>query len=368
MMQVADFYIEQLKLSNFKNYAFITLDFDQKLNFIVGNNGIGKTNLLDAVYYSCISKSYFSADGMVPNFNNNYFRIESNVLLNTDNHLIEVKYLKQEKKEIFVDKLKVDKQADYIGRFPCVIISPDDNQLILGASEQRRKFIDSTICQFSAAYLSALVMYNKLLTQRNALLKYFFENKTYNADLLNTYDEQLALKGQFIYEFRKSFLQNFTPKVKEIYHAIFEGPEVIEIQYNSDLNEKGAAELLKENIKQDRYIQRTTKGIHTDDLSFSLNYHPVKKTGSQGQQKTFLLSLKLAQYELIKNEKNIKPLLLLDDIFDKLDAGRIDRLFRLIQSNEFGQVFITDTDEQRIQAFITNSNITNYKIIKVGSI
>lgn len=366
-MAGASFHIAQLKLTNFKNYAFKTVDFTEKLNFIVGNNGIGKTNLLDAVYYACLTKSYLSAEALVPNFADNFFRIEAAVSLSGENQLLEVKYLKQEKKEILLNKVKMEKQAEFIGRFPCVMITPDDNQLILGAGELRRKFMDATLCQFSAEYLTSLVTYNKILAQRNALLKSFYENRNFNQHLLDVYDQKLIASGTFIHEQRKAFLEKFIPIVKEVYRKIFDGREEISINYDSDIYGKDIAQLLQDNRQQDRQAQRTTQGIHTDDLIFELNRFPVKKIGSQGQQKTFLLSLKLAQYELLKQEKQLKPLLLLDDIFDKLDAGRIERIFRLIHDEDFGQVFITDTDEPAIRSFIEQNNITQYKIIRLGT-
>ena len=363
------FYIQQIKLTNYKNYGFKSIDFAEKLNFIVGNNGIGKTNLLDAIYYSCLTKSYLSSsDLMVPNFTDSFFRIETNFCLNNDNQLLEIKYLKQEKKEVFVNKAKIEKQAAFIGKFPCVIITPDDNQLILGASELRRKFMDATLCQFSAEYMSSLIVYNKILTQRNALLKSFYENRSFDKNLLEVYNEKLISAGKLIFEYRKTFLAKFIPIFKSIYKQIFDGTEEISIIYDSDLLTKDFEQLIAESQEQDRSAQRTTKGTHLDDLIFELNNFPVKKIGSQGQQKTFLLSLKLAQYELLKSEKQMKPLLLLDDIFDKLDANRITKIFQLINSDDFGQVFITDTDEVAIDALITDNQITNYKIINLATI
>ena len=184
-MATHSFQVRQIKLTNYKNYSFQAFDFGDKLNFIVGKNGVGKTSLLDAVYYSCFTKSYLtSSDLMVANLITDFFRIETNFLLNYDNQLVEIKYLKQEKKEVFVNKAKIEKQAEFIGKFPCVIITPDDNQLILGASELRRKFMDATLSQFSGEYLTNLIVYNKILAQRNALLKSFYENRTFDKTLL----------------------------------------------------------------------------------------------------------------------------------------------------------------------------------------
>ena len=344
------------------------VQFSPKLNFIVGNNGMGKTNLLDAIYYSCLTKSYFTTDLMLPNFSDAFFRIETHIVLNTENQIVEIKYLKQEKKEILINKVKMEKQAEYIGRFPCVIITPDDNQLILGASELRRKFIDATLCQFSVEYLNHLVVYNKILAQRNALLKSFFERKYFDKILLESYNQKLIHSGSFIFNQRKLFIEKLIPIVEHIYSVISGGKEVITISYHSDLLEVSFEQLLQQQQEQDKYAQRTTKGIHTDDLSFKLNDFPVKKIGSQGQQKTFLIALKLAQYELLRQEKQIQPLLLLDDIFDKLDTQRMERIFRFIHDDKFGQVFITDTDEISIQAIIDRNDISQFKIIPIGKI
>lgn len=365
-MPICTFYILQLKLSNYKSYSFKEFNFSEKLNFIVGNNGIGKTNLLDAVYYSCLSKSYFSSDLMVPNFQNVFFRIESNISLGIDNQLVEFKYLKQEKKEISLNKVKVEKLTSFVGKYPCVFITPDDNQLILGASEIRRKFIDATLCQFSSDYLLHLVSYNKVLAQRNALLKSFYEKRTFDNALLDVYNQQMVQAGNFIHQFRKEFMLKFVPVFEKYYRQIFDGDEQIDIHYHSDLLDNDYATLLQTTQEQDRVAQRTTKGIHLDDIVFEMKNFPLKKIASQGQQKTVLLSMKLAQFELLKIEKQVMPLLLLDDIFDKLDSGRITKIFQLIKSESFGQVFISDTDIDKIQQLIENNNCKQYKIIPLG--
>ncbi|MDB5228951.1 MAG: replication and repair protein recF [Bacteroidota bacterium] len=366
-MPETPFYIHNIKLTNFKNFGFISLDFSENLNFITGNNGIGKTSLLDAVYYTCFTKSYLtSSDLLVPNFKDDFFRIESNIVLNTENQSIEIKYLKQEKKEVLVNKVRIDKQAEFIGKYPCVIIIPDDNQLILGGSEVRRKFIDSTLSQLSREYFTNLVIYNKILAQRNALLKSFYENRSFNKDLLDIYTQKLLECGKIIFNYRKQYLQKFVPIFQTIYQQIFKGNESISITYESELLLTDFETVMSKNEQQDRTAQRTTEGIHTDDLVFELNNFPIRKIGSQGQQKTFLLSLKLAQYELLKLEKQVPPLLLLDDIFDKLDVERISSILRLINTDRFSQVFITHTDEKAIQALIRENEIQNYKIINLG--
>lgn len=362
------FFIQNIKLNNYKNYVFSELYFSEKLNFIVGKNGLGKTNLLDAIYYTCFTKSYVSNDALAFRFENDFFRIISSILKDNENQVVEIKNSKITKKEIFINNVKQEKQAEYIGKFPAVIITPDDNELISGASENRRKFIDSTISQYSFEYLNSLMTYNKLLAQRNALLKSFVENRNFNELLLDSYSEKMIPIGNFIFEQRKQFIAFFNPIFLQIYNSIFEGNEHIRLSYESDLQHDSFENLLKDSIRHDRNAQRTTKGIHTDDLKFELNDYPIKKIGSQGQQKTFLLSLKIAQFEIIKLKKGIKPLLLLDDIFDKLDTERISKIFQLIYSDAFGQVFISDTNANRIQQLIEENNITNYKLISLGEI
>lgn len=363
-MSLSTLYINQLKLSFYKNYVSGAFEFCNRLNLVVGNNGKGKTNLLDAIYYSCLTKSYHSSsDLMVLNFSGDFFRIETDFVLNSENQLLELKYIKHDKKELKVNKVKVERQADFIGKYPCVIITPDDNQLLLGGSEIRRKFMDFSIAQFSPQYLSNLLIYNKILAQRNALLKSFFENRTYDQPLLETYNAKLIAAGNVIVDYRKRFLEKFLPVFSNVYKQIFEGQETVSVTYESDLLDAEFEELINSLIQQDRLAQRTTKGIHTDDLRFELNGFPVKKIGSQGQQKTFLLSLKLAQYILLKEEKQCFPILLLDDIFDKLDYNRISKLFSMLNSEIFGQVFLSDTDDKKLQQLLTDNQIENYKFI-----
>lgn len=365
-MAIQLFQIQELKLTNYKNYAFFPFVFDTKLNFIIGKNGVGKTSLLDAIYYVSFSKSYLSSSDLwVIQYDKDFFRIEARINIGADNQLIEVKYQKQIKKEYFINKAKLEKQAHLIGKFPAVIITPDDNQLILGASELRRKFIDATLSQFSSEYLDNLLLYNKVLLQRNALLKSFYENRNFNKELLSIYNQQLIVSGTKVFHYRKDFIAKFIPIFSKIYSEIFDGNELVNIKYESDLLEMDFEHLLQYAENNDRQAQRTTKGIHTDDFAFELNGYPIKKTGSQGQQKTFLLALKMAQFELLKKESNIMPILLLDDIFDKLDVQRIAQILQLINSEETGQVFITDTDLQRINLFIQQNNINNYKIITI---
>lgn len=363
------FFLRRIVLTHFKNYGSRAFDCSPGITFILGNNGLGKTNLLDAIYYSCFTKSYLSSSDLsVPGHGSGFFRIESHFSIGQDPYLVEIKYLKNEKKEVLLNGNKVEKLVDFIGKFPCVIIVPDDNQLILGGSEMRRKFLDATLSQLYPEYLSDLVIYNKVLAQRNALLRSFYENRSFDAALLETYDERLIRHGMPIHGQRKAFVEKLLPLFSGYYRQLFDGNEAVSITYDSALNTADYKTLIDEQMQSDRLAQRTTKGIHTDDLLFEMNGHPLKKLGSQGQQKTFLLSLKLAQYKLLKAQKGMAPLLLLDDIFDKLDRQRITAIFRLISSPEFGQVFITDTNKTLVEAMITELSIENYKMITLGEV
>ncbi|HRB93323.1 MAG TPA: DNA replication and repair protein RecF, partial [Chitinophagales bacterium] len=249
--------------------------------------------MLDAIYYTCFTKSYLSSSDILNvRFTTEFFRIETHLDVNNTPHLVEVKYSKNEKKEILLDKSKLEKLADYIGKFPCVIITPDDSQLILGSSELRRKFLDASLSQYSSEYFQQLLLYNKILAQRNALLKSFYENRFFDKNLLDVYNQQLISSGNIIYTYRKDFIQQFNQIFCLFYHQIFEGNEEVSVQYTSDLHLKNFDSVLEDSISHDRNAQRTTKGIHTDDLVFELNHLPIRKIGSQGQQKTFLLSLK----------------------------------------------------------------------------
>lgn len=361
--------IRSIQLTNYKNYDFRQFDLSEKINLIVGNNGLGKTNLLDALYYSCMTKSNLtSADAMVIRFGEDFFRIAANICKDEVEHFVEVKYRRQEKKEILLDRLKMERQADFIGRFPCVMITPDDHQLISGSSEQRRRFMDVTISQFSQEYLAQLMLYNKVLQQRNALLKSFYEQRRFDRSLLDVYTEKLVSAGRIISRYRMDLVHQLVPVFHQVYRQIFEGNEGVEIIYDSDVQQADYAAVMAAAEQQDTQAQRTTRGIHTDDLQLELNGMPLRKIGSQGQQKTFLLSLKLAQYELLKANKGCKPLLLLDDIFDKLDPQRIAAIFRLVSSDAYGQVCITDTKEREIGVLLQENNIQSFKFIPLGQV
>lgn len=367
-MQSGQLAIQYLNLVNFKNYKEAAFDFHPKLNIIAGNNGVGKTNLLDAIYYTCVSKSYLSADNLVFRHEADFFRIECDLAHLQSAQKIEIKYPKTGKKELAVQGVKQDKITEYVGRFPVVMITPDDSELILGSSDNRRRFLDAMLSQLSKAYLSDILLYNKLLQQRNAVLKSFYENRKTDLTLLQAYDEKWVPLGKKIYLARKNGVVALLPVFHQIYQTIFKGKEAVHIQYKSDLEDTDFDLLIKQTLQQDIAAQRSTKGIHTDDCLFSLNTFPLKKTGSQGQQKTFLLSLKLAQYQLMKDKLACSPVLLLDDIFDKLDSSRIQQIIRLVSTENFGQVFFSDTEKHRMEKLFDENSVTSYKIIQLGEL
>ena len=254
-----------------------------------------------------------------------------------------------------------DKFSEHIGFIPLVIISPSDNDLIVEGSEIRRKFIDSVISQLDAPYLQQLINYQKVLSQRNALLKYFALNHTFDKDTLSIYNEQLNQLGQDIFEKRKKFLEDFIPIFNQHHQAITGTAENVNLSYQSQLQEQSLDGLLNENLQRDRVLQYTSVGIHKDDLSFDIDEHPIKKFGSQGQQKSFLIALKLAQFEFIKKQSGVLPILLFDDIFDKLDETRVAKIVQMINDKTFGQIFITDTHPERTEAIVKATH-QSYKI------
>lgn len=343
-------YLKQISLVNFKNIATQSFDFQEKINCFVGNNGVGKTNVLDAIYYLSFTKSYFNAVA-IQNIKHGegFFMIEGNYKLNDRNEKIVCSLKKGQKKVLKRNDKAYDKFSEHIGQFPLVIISPADRDLVTEGSDTRRKFIDGVISQQNKQYLKDLIAYNKILSQRNALLKYFAANRTFDALNLSVYDDQLSEYGSRIYEVRKTFLEEFIPIFNEKYQIISGDNEQVNLNYKSQLQNLEIKDLLKKSLEKDKILQYTTSGIHKDDLSFEIGEYPIKKFGSQGQQKSYLIALKLAQFQFIKQQSNVTPILLLDDIFDKLDESRVSQILDLVNNDEFGQIFITDTHSERTE-------------------
>ena len=358
-------FLKNLSLINYKNFDSLKLTFDPKINCFVGSNGIGKTNILDAIYHLSFGKSYFNPVG------------SQNIKHGEDFFVIDGEFEKDGRQEKIVCSLKrgikkvikrngktYERFSDHIGFLPLVIISPADRDLITEGSDARRKFVDSVISQSDKQYLQALINYNKVLMQRNSLLKYFAVNHTFNATTLSVYNEQLDQYGSLVFKKRETFLKTFIPIFKEQYTAISAAAEEVSLTYDSKLLQTPLSELLANSLEKDKALQYTSVGIHKDDLSFEISGHPIKKFGSQGQQKSFLIALKLAQFNFIKKEAKTTPILLLDDIFDKLDEHRVAQIVHLVDDESFGQIFISDTHAERTEKVVKTIH-QSYKIFKL---
>ncbi len=357
--------LKSLSLLNYKNFDSKTFAFNETINCLVGNNGVGKTNVLDAIYHLSFGKSYFNPVATQNiKYDEEFFVIngEYNKDEKTENILISLK--RGQKKVIKRNTKAYEKFSDHIGFLPLVIISPTDRDLIIEGSDTRRKFIDSVISQSDKSYLNNLINYNKILSQRNSLLKYFAANHTYNNDTVEVYNQQLQQYGTAIFEKRKTFLETFIPLFKARYKAISNNNEEVSLAYKSDLFEDNLETLLRHAINKDKALQYTSVGIHKDDLSFNIGAYPIKKFGSQGQQKSFLIALKLAQFDSIKAVFGDNPILLLDDIFDKLDETRVAQIIKLVNDENFGQIFISDTHAERTENAVKQVH-QSYEVFKL---
>jgi len=358
-------YLQKITLVNFKNIESQTFDFQQKINCFVGDNGVGKTNILDAIYYLSFAKSYFNPiAGQNIRHGASFFVVEGDYFVKERAEKIVCSFKKGQKKVLKRNGKAYEKFSEHIGQLPLVIISPADRDLVTEGSDTRRKFIDGVISQQDKTYLQNLISYQKILSQRNALLKYFALNRTFDALNLSVYNEQLSNFGTKIYETRKIFLEEFIPIFNEKYELISGKKEQVNLLYKSQLHDLSMQELLSKEIDRDRMLQYTSVGVHKDDLSFEIDHHPIKKFGSQGQQKSYLIALKLAQFEFIKEQSDVIPILLLDDIFDKLDEKRVLQIISLVDNDEFGQIFITDTHSERTEKIIKQSN-KEYQIFRL---
>lgn len=366
-------HLSQIKLTNFKSYAAQAFDFSPRLNCLTGLNGVGKTNVLDAVHFLCLCKSHAGLnDRHLVRHGESFFRLEGKFESakkesnsKTGSVKIAAKYQMGQRKEMTRNGKAYERLLDYIGQYPVVMIAPDDVSLVQDGSEDRRRFLDATLSQISPDYLQSLLVYNALLKQRNALLKLFAEQKRFDAALLESLDRQMPAPAKLIFEQRKKFVQAFQPLFLEYYAAISNSSETVGAEYESDLEKGDFPELLRLVLEKDRFLQRSTAGPHRDDLALFMDGHPVKKFASQGQLKSFLLALRLAQYEVLRREKNVLPILLLDDIFDKLDAQRVSQLVALLIERDFGQIFITDTQRERIEGVIASFS-GEYKIFEIA--
>ncbi|WP_290696614.1 DNA replication/repair protein RecF [Lacinutrix sp.] len=357
--------LKSISLVNYKNFESKSLTFNDTINCLVGNNGIGKTNILDAIYHLSFGKSYFNpVASQNIKHDEEFFVVNGDYKKENKSEKIVVSLKRGQKKVIKRNGKAYNKFSEHIGFLPLVIISPADRDLITEGSTTRRKFIDSVISQSDKAYLDDLIKYNKILAQRNSLLKYFALNNTFNKDTLEVYNSQLTDFGSKVFNKRDAFLKTFIPIFKSRYQAISNGNETVNLVYKSDLFDTDLNTLLIQVINKDKAIQYTSVGVHKDDLIFNIDNHPIKKFGSQGQQKSFLIALKLAQFDFIKQQSGVNPILLLDDIFDKLDEERVTQLIKLVDDENFGQLFISDTHAERTEKAVKQVH-QSYEIFKL---
>lgn len=344
------FACRQISLTQFRNYSFKQFGFKENIIGISGKNGSGKTNLLDAVYYLCFTKSSFNrADNKSVREGCAGFRIEGNFEKDAESKKIVCVLRETNRKEFSVDDETYQRFSEHIGKFPCVMIAPDDVALITEGSEERRKFVDTLLSQLRHDYLEQLIAYNKILQQRNSFLKFAAERNSYDESLLEILNNQLLERGNFIYELRQIFLNEFLPQVLFQYNSIAESDDKLVLTYESQLNNQLFEELLMQNFQRDLYLQRTGCGIHKDDISIELQQANFKNIASQGQRKSLLFAFKLAAFETLKENKGFAPILLLDDVFEKLDESRMQNLLQYVCVESEAQVFITDTHKERLQ-------------------
>ena len=343
-------FVKQLAITQFRNYAFESFRFSEPVIGIYGANGSGKTNLLDAIHYLCFTKSYFArADALNAHYGTQGFRLEATLDKALQDFHIVCILRENNRKEVVVNDEIYKRFSAHIGRFPCVMIAPDDVELITGSSEERRKFIDTILSQLNADYLFTLIEYNKVLQQRNSLLKAAAEHNRIDEDLLQIMDEQLSGKGNKIYTWRSEFMQEFLPLVREEYNNIAGKDDEVNISYDSQLHKNNMQALLQENRPRDLYLQRTGAGIHKDDLEITMHEQSFKSLASQGQRKSLLFAMRLAEFSIIQQHKGFAPLLLLDDVFEKLDEERMHNLLYKVCVQQQAQVFITDTHKERLE-------------------
>ncbi len=351
-------HLKSLSLLNFKNFIQLEYDFTNKINCFVGNNGVGKTNMLDAIHYLSLCKSFFnSVDSQNIRFNEQFFVIQGNYLLKGSDENIYCGVKRNTRKQFKRNKKEYEKLSDHIGLLPVVMVSPDDNILITGGSEERRKFMNSVISQYDRQYLEDMISYNHALTQRNVLLKDFVRRKHFDRDSLDIWTEQLIGPGERIYAKRHEFIERMLPVFRHFQELVSLGRDKVDLKYESQLEGEDFRSILDTALEKDRILQYSTCGIHKDELVLSLGNHLMKRSGSQGQQKTYLIALKLAQFEFIKELNGFHPILLLDDIFDKLDQNRVEQIIRLVSDNRFGQIFITDTSKERLDRILKGNGI-----------
>ena len=353
-------YLKKISIINYKNIVDKEYNLDPKINCFVGNNGVGKTNILDSIYHLALGKSYFNLrNDQLINKNEDFMVIDGLFDLNGKKENIICSIKRGDKKNLKRNGKTYKKFSNHIGLIPVVLISPYDNDLINEGSSERRKFIDSIISQNNKEYLINLIAYSRVIQNRNSLLKQYNKSVDFDLDTIKIYDDQIIKLSEPIFMARKNFFNDFKDLVIEKYDQISENQEKISIEYKSDLIDSEIKNLIENSFQKDVILQYTSSGIHKDDFIFNLDGSRIKKFGSQGQQKSFLIALKLAQFEYLKNKTGNSPILLLDDIFDKLDLIRVKRIVEIVNSTNFGQLFLSDTDRERIEKVLSSLNLSS---------
>lgn len=359
-------YLKKISLTNFKNYSQAEMEFSPKINCIVGNNGVGKTNILDAIHYLSLTKSFFNnIESVSIRHNEDYFIIQGLFVKDGDEDNIFCSFHRQKQKMLKRNGKEYERLSDHVGRYPVVMISPADYALVSEGSEERRKFMNKIISQYNAEYLDSALNYNKALQQRNKLLRNFSISGGFDEEMLSVWDSQLVKYGNYVYSERGILVNELIPVFQEYYSLLSNDKEKVRLRYRSHLSEGDFNYILKNAVSKDRSLEYTTAGIHKDDLLFEMNGYSVRSLGSQGQQKSYLVALKLAKFDYIKKKAGFSPILLLDDIFDKFDAERVAQIIRLVGNHRFGQIFITDTHQDRLYE-ILNTLDTDYKLFRIG--
>ena len=358
--------LKNISILNYKNISEAKLDFSKKFNCFIGNNGEGKTNLLDAVYYLSFCHSMFSnVDSLLMKHDTDFFMIQGEYLHDDGETEEEIfaSMKRGSKKQFKRNKKNYKRLSEHIGIVPLIIVSPDDATLISGGSEERRKLLDIVISQYDNSYINALNRYNKALQQRNALLK--MEDQEPDPTLMDLWEEEMAREGEYIYEQRNKFVEQFIPVFNRVYQSISGNKEEVTLRYISHCQRGPLLDVIRRDRMKDRAVGYSLHGIHRDDLEMMIDGYPMKREGSQGQNKTYVISLKLAQFDFLSKTTNATtPLLLLDDIFDKLDALRVKSIVKLVSSDTYGQIFITDTNRDHLDQILSHSD-AEYKIFHV---
>ncbi len=358
-------FLRKLNLLNFKTYSELDIELSPKLNCFVGNNGVGKTNLFDSIYYLAFCKSYFnSLDANNIKHSHDFFMIQGEFVIDGQVERVHCALKKDQKKKIRRNDKEYQKLADHIGLIPLVMVSPADTSLILEGSEERRRYMNGVISQYDRQYLDDVIRYNKALTQRNRLLKEFARQRYFDEDSLFIWDDQMSILGERIYQRRKDFISQLLPIFQYYYDYISSGHEQVELKYMTQAGERPLSELMMEAHDKDKQLQFSSVGIHRDDLVLELSGYPMKQQGSQGQQKTYLVALKMAQFDFLKKISTVRPLILLDDVFDKLDANRVTQIIKLVSEDHFGQIFITDTNLPHLQSILSGLT-AEYRLFQV---